>query len=498
MAPPDRAAVPDAQTLDPPPTPTEADALAAQAPTLCLNCGADLPGRFCPDCGQRDQPLRQPAHVFVAESVSEYLGVDGRLWRTLRRLLFRPGALTVAYLDGQRARYLRPLRIYLTATVLFFFLLSLQDPFEIQTRTLEIVPLPADSLQRVEDIDDALHDRIAAVEAEQEAIQTATRAQVPYRSDSLAARPQASQALADSLEAFHDRLNAMPDDSLIAIASIPARVQESLRDSSTVEVATPVNQIIGDGFLDELPEWAKGNLARRYQAAETSAERRLLSAQVQRAALRQIPTVLFLVLPLFAVLLKGLYLFGMGGQPRRRPRLLAPSSDGRWAQAWHSVGRVRWRWAQWRAHRRVRRRRTALVLARERKIRGAVRRGRRWVGGHPWLRRWRVSVIRRLRRELRMQRTPYYAEHLVFALHVHAFAFVMFVGLLAASALSLPGLVSTVLGAAIPLYFLVAQKRVYGQSWLKTLGKASALGVSYVIILALGVGLAGGLALRLG
>ena len=490
--------MPDAQTIDPAPAPTEAERLAAQPPTVCLNCGADLPGRFCPDCGQRDQPLRQPAHVFIAESLSEYFGLDGRLWRTLRMLLFQPGALTVAYLDGRRARYLRPLRIYLTATVLFFFLLSLQDPFEIQTQTLEVAPLRGDSLT-VEVVDDALHERMNAVEAEQAAILTATTALIEIGADSLTLLADSSQTLADSLDAVHDRLGELPDDSLIAVSTLPERVQASLRDSLSVEVPTQVNKLIGDGLLDSMPDWAKGDLARRYESTESPAERRLLSAQVQRAVLRQIPTALFIVLPIFALLLKGLYAFGMGRRPRRRPRPPSPpASASLWTRWGGQIRLARWRWHQWRAHRGARRRRRRLALARQRPVRGLLRRSRHSLSRHARLRRWRVLKFRLLRRSLRMERNPYYAEHLVFALHTHAFTFTVFVALMLVQALSGPSWMATVLGVSIPLYFLLAQKRVYGQPWVTTLAKATVLGAVYAVVLSLGIFVAGGLALRLG
>jgi hypothetical protein len=94
---------------------------------------------------------------------------------------------------------------------------------------------------------------------------------------------------------------------------------------------------------------------------------------------------------------------------------------------------------------------------------------------------------------LYVRRDWFYAEHVVFALHTHAFAFLVFA--LALGALVAPaGPVATVLRAvagvavpAIPLYFLIALKRVYGQSWVKTLVKASALGVTYSVLLALGL-----------
>jgi hypothetical protein len=51
--------------------------------------------------------------------------IDGRLIRSLRYLVTRPGALTVAYVEGRRRRYLGPFQLLLVANVLFFAMQSM-------------------------------------------------------------------------------------------------------------------------------------------------------------------------------------------------------------------------------------------------------------------------------------------------------------------------------------------------------------------------------------
>ena len=93
-----------------------------EVPSRCLNCGAPLAARFCGECGQRAADPDPTLRELVEELAGEVLHWDGKLWTTLVTLVRRPGALTLAYVAGQRASHVSPLRLYLTASVLYFFL----------------------------------------------------------------------------------------------------------------------------------------------------------------------------------------------------------------------------------------------------------------------------------------------------------------------------------------------------------------------------------------
>lgn len=90
----------------------------------CENCGHDMVGAYCAACGQKAAPFRRPIRHLGREVVEDYFGFDGKLWRTIGPLLARPGFLTCEYLDGRRNQYVRPVRLYLTASIVLFFLLS--------------------------------------------------------------------------------------------------------------------------------------------------------------------------------------------------------------------------------------------------------------------------------------------------------------------------------------------------------------------------------------
>jgi len=91
----------------------------------CLNCGAELAGRWCGQCGQRVAPVRPTLHELLHEALHEFTHVAGKILRTLGLLLFRPGELTKEFLAGKRVRSVTPVRIYLLCSVLFFGIMSL-------------------------------------------------------------------------------------------------------------------------------------------------------------------------------------------------------------------------------------------------------------------------------------------------------------------------------------------------------------------------------------
>lgn len=95
------------------------------AATHCHNCGAAVDYHFCAVCGQSTTLHVPSASEFIHEFIGHYVAIEGRLWKTLALLLFRPGFLTWEYIQGRRVRYVEPLRIYLTFSILFFAVLKL-------------------------------------------------------------------------------------------------------------------------------------------------------------------------------------------------------------------------------------------------------------------------------------------------------------------------------------------------------------------------------------
>jgi hypothetical protein len=109
-------------------TPTAAQEVTQEATTparmyaYCRNCGAHAPGKFCGECGQETKLHPPSAWEFVHEFITHYIALEGKLWRTLGNLFFKPGKLTTEYLAGRKRRYVLPLRLYLTFSIIALFL----------------------------------------------------------------------------------------------------------------------------------------------------------------------------------------------------------------------------------------------------------------------------------------------------------------------------------------------------------------------------------------
>ena len=87
----------------------------------CPTCHASIQARFCAVCGET-RPRHRPQTVigFLWGAVGRLLDADNRLFRSLYRLLVRPGALTVAFLRGRRQPFLGPLQLFVTINVAYF------------------------------------------------------------------------------------------------------------------------------------------------------------------------------------------------------------------------------------------------------------------------------------------------------------------------------------------------------------------------------------------
>lgn len=89
----------------------------------CPECQSPLAGKYCHVCGEKlpdshDLSLKH----FIGHGIHEFTHFDSKIFRTLKTLIFAPGALTADYLAGRRNRYVQPLRLFLVIFAISFFL----------------------------------------------------------------------------------------------------------------------------------------------------------------------------------------------------------------------------------------------------------------------------------------------------------------------------------------------------------------------------------------
>jgi hypothetical protein len=89
--------------------------------THCENCGTKLTGHYCSQCGQAAIDYRRSFGHVILDVLNEFLNWDSKFFATLGLLITRPWRLTNEFLEGKRVRHVHPLRLYLLASVLFFF-----------------------------------------------------------------------------------------------------------------------------------------------------------------------------------------------------------------------------------------------------------------------------------------------------------------------------------------------------------------------------------------
>jgi hypothetical protein len=89
----------------------------------CLNCGAALAGEYCHRCGQQGH-VHRTLGAFWHDLAHGVLHLDGKIWRTLPMLAWHPGQLTRRYVEGERARFVSPMALFLFSVFLMFAVFS--------------------------------------------------------------------------------------------------------------------------------------------------------------------------------------------------------------------------------------------------------------------------------------------------------------------------------------------------------------------------------------
>lgn len=157
---------------------------------VCQNCKAELVGEYCHACGQSARAYDVPITTFAKDMVSESFDLDSRLRTTMRPLFLEPGRVPKDYVEGHRARFVPPFRLYLVASFAMFLLMSLGSGIRVQggeSPQFE-VDLTGDGSRRVEEGGGGAEG------------QTASESVTPAADSAAASRTQRLEELEDRIE----------------------------------------------------------------------------------------------------------------------------------------------------------------------------------------------------------------------------------------------------------------------------------------------------------
>lgn len=110
----------------------------ASPPSNCANCGAVLVGPYCAQCGQERHTRRRSISESVRRLYREIVGLENQVIRTVIALLVEPGELPLAFHRGRTRRYVPAVRLYLLVSLLFFLTLSMTDVALVQFELREV------------------------------------------------------------------------------------------------------------------------------------------------------------------------------------------------------------------------------------------------------------------------------------------------------------------------------------------------------------------------
>lgn len=88
----------------------------------CLNCNAEVQGRYCHVCGQENVEPKETAWHLVTHFFNDITHFDGKFFQTLKYLIWKPGFISKEYMVGKRASYLNPIRMYVFTSAIFFLI----------------------------------------------------------------------------------------------------------------------------------------------------------------------------------------------------------------------------------------------------------------------------------------------------------------------------------------------------------------------------------------
>lgn len=272
----------------------------------CENCGTQLSGRWCAQCGQLGIDYRRSFGHVIRDILDSFLNWDSKFFHTIALLITRPWRLTNQFLGGHRVRYLHPARLYLLASILFFFAVTYW------VKSMPVNPFKVPAEQRAE----------LNRELERENVPPEVRAKLDKLMDGgLLFPPKPSAKEADLKREDLPAAEPAKIEETLKKEDLPpeasAQVEEALKDLSP-EIQAKVDRAIKEASKKEkkpltLVETDKDTDPNSFENwIETRARQKFgegSNLQVFLVALiSNLPYMMLACIPLFAFVLKILYI----------------------------------------------------------------------------------------------------------------------------------------------------------------------------------------------
>jgi hypothetical protein len=235
-------------------------------------------GKYCQNCGQENVIPHETFWLMVKHFLYDITHFDSKFFGSMKMLLFKPGFLPGEYVKGKRASYLHPVKKYVFTSAIFFLLFF---SFFINTNFVEInfkTPL-------------SIEDRTLRIKkAENELLRNSNN-------DKLRT---ALQMLKDtgSVLTFGDLKKYWNEDNII---NFGGQQYNTLKEYDSVQMV--LNKSEKDGWFVRLLQ--RKNLKGKEKYGDEPGK---MSGTLVNIFLHNLPYLLFVSLPLFALILKLLYI----------------------------------------------------------------------------------------------------------------------------------------------------------------------------------------------
>lgn len=263
----------------------------------CGNCGTPLQGAYCYVCGQPEKGMIRPLANVMSDVADTIFNVDSRIFRSIPALYFRPGHLSREYFSGRRTRYVTPFRLFFFLCIISFF--AVQASLNIDQMKFDL------------DGDSGLSS--AQTEAELREREKAALDEIA-KARSEPGLPAAATVGLDVATAKIRTEAATRSAWLIKKAEAQARGEKPPPDPDATRVTlfgdTPWDAQTNPVKIGWLPDFANAELsAAAVRMQDNLEEARKDPRHLIRSLFSVLPQTLFVLMPLFAVLLKIVYVF---------------------------------------------------------------------------------------------------------------------------------------------------------------------------------------------